>query len=252
MLLKDRIAIVTGAGSARGLGRAIAQLFATHGAHVAVLDLKAVDVAASVGTLTGDGHMALQADVTSLAACMTAAAAVMKRHGRIDVLVNNAGISEPARIADVTAERWERMLDVNLRGVLYMTQAVLPTLRAQKSGSIINMASVAGQRGGGIFGGTHYATSKAGVLGLTKAAARELAPENIRVNAICPSLIDTDIVQTAPGWNAEKAAQVLAGIPMGRAGRPEEVAGCALFLASDLSTYVTGSEIDVNGGSHIH
>jgi NAD(P)-dependent dehydrogenase (short-subunit alcohol dehydrogenase family) len=252
MLLKDRTALVTGGGSKRGLGRAIAQMFAEHGARVAVLDLKAADAADAVNSLSGEGHLALQGNVTALGDCATAAAAAMKAFGRLDILVNNAGISEPGGVGEITAERWERILDVNLRGTLYMMQAVLPAMRAAKRGSIVNMASVAGQRGGGIFGGAHYASAKAGVLGLTKAAARELARENIRVNAICPSLIDTDIVLTAPGWNAEREAQILAGIPMGRAGTPREVAGCALFLASDLSTYVTGSEIDVNGGSHIH
>jgi NAD(P)-dependent dehydrogenase (short-subunit alcohol dehydrogenase family) len=162
---------------------------------------------------------------------------------------------EPAfcdRIAAITQQNYDAVLDVNLRGTLYMTQAVLAAMRSQKAGSIINMASVSAQRGGGIFGGPHYSAAKGGVLGLTKAAARELAPDNIRVNAICPSLIDTDIVHSMPGWTAQRQAEVMASIPMGRAGTAREVAGCCLFLASDLSSYVTGSEIDVNGGSHIH
>jgi NAD(P)-dependent dehydrogenase (short-subunit alcohol dehydrogenase family) len=156
------------------------------------------------------------------------------------------------RLAEVDRAAYDAVLDVNLRGTLLMTQAVLPAMRARKAGSIVNMASVAGQRGGGIFGGPHYAAAKAGVLGLTKAAARELAGEAIRVNAVCPSLIDTDIVHSGPGWTPERAAEIMKSIPMGRAGQAREVAGCCLFLASDLSSYVTGSEIDVNGGSHIH
>ena len=252
MLLKDRIAIVTGAGSKRGLGRAIAQLFAEHGARVAVLDLKQSDAADTVSTLAGAGHLAIACDVTSWEACVAAVSDVIKSASQIDILVNNAGISQPLRLADIDAKSYDAVMDVNLRGTLYMTQAVLAVMRTRKFGSIINMASVAGKRGGGIFGGPHYAAAKAGVLGLTKASARELAPDNIRVNAICPSLIDTDIVHSAPGWTAERAAEVLKTIPMGRAGRPGEVAGCALFLASDLSSYVTGSEIDVNGGSHIY
>ena len=252
MLLKDRIAIITGAGSKRGLGRATAQLFAEHGARIAVLDLKQADAADTVSTLAGKGHIAIACNVTSREACLAAVAEVIKTAKQIDILVNNAGISQPLRLAEITPETYDAVLDVNLRGTLYMTQAVLPHMRARKAGAIVNLASVAGQRGGGIFGGPHYAAAKAGVLGLTKAVARELAPDGIRVNAICPSLIDTDIVHTAPGWTAERAAEVLKTIPMGRAGRPSEVAGCALFLASDLSSYVTGSEVDVNGGSHIH
>jgi NAD(P)-dependent dehydrogenase (short-subunit alcohol dehydrogenase family) len=252
MLLKGRTAIVTGGGSKRGLGRAIAQMFAEHGARVAIMDLSAADAAEAVRLLTGEGHMALRGDVSALGDCATAATAVQKAFGRIDVLVNNAGISEPGKIDEITAQRYDRILDVNLRGTLYMTQAVIPAMRAQKSGSIVNIASLAGQRGGGIFGGAHYATAKAGVLGLTKASARDLAAENIRVNAICPSLIDTDIVHTAPGWTEQKAALVIAAIPMGRPGTPREVAGAALFLASDLASYVTGATIDVNGGTHMH
>jgi NAD(P)-dependent dehydrogenase (short-subunit alcohol dehydrogenase family) len=172
--------------------------------------------------------------------------------GRIDVLVNNAGISQPLKLMDIDPKSYDAVLDVNLRGTLYMTQAVLPAMRARKAGSIVNLSSVSAQRGGGIFGGPHYSAAKGGILGLTKAAARELAPDGIRVNAICPSLIDTDIIHSAPGWTKERETEVMRSIPMGRAGKAHEVAGCALFLASDLSSYVTGSEIDVNGGSHIH
>jgi NAD(P)-dependent dehydrogenase (short-subunit alcohol dehydrogenase family) len=176
----------------------------------------------------------------------------LKAAGQIDVLVNNAGISQPLKLADIKPEAYDAVLDVNLRGTLYMTQAVIAHMRGRKSGSIVNLSSVSAQRGGGIFGGPHYSAAKGGILGLTKAAARELAPDNVRVNAICPSLIDTDIVHSAPGWTTEREAETLKSIPMGRAGKAREVAGCALFLASDLSSYVTGTEVDVNGGSHIH
>jgi NAD(P)-dependent dehydrogenase (short-subunit alcohol dehydrogenase family) len=151
---------------------------------------------------------------------------------------------------DIGPDHYDAVLDVNLRGTLYMSQAVIPAMRAQKSGSIVNMSSVSAQRGGGIFGGPHYSAAKAGILGLTKAMARELAPDNVRSNAICPGFIATDI--TAGKLTDEMRAQVLSGIPMGRAGTAEDVAGCALFLASDLSAYCTGTEVDVNGGSLIH
>lgn len=252
MLLKDRFAVITGAASKRGLGRATATLFAEHGARVAILDLDAAASAEAAAALPGSGHIGLKSDVTKKADCERAVADILGAFGRIDVLVNNAGISQPLKLADIKPENYDAVLDVSLRGTLYMTQAVVPNMRARKSGSIVNLSSVSAQRGGGIFGGPHYSAAKGGVLGLTKAAARELAPDNVRVNAICPSLIDTDIVHSMPGWTKQKEAEVLASIPMGRAGKASEVAGCALFLASDLSSYVTGSEIDINGGSHIH
>jgi NAD(P)-dependent dehydrogenase (short-subunit alcohol dehydrogenase family) len=164
--------------------------------------------------------------------------------------VNNAGITQPLKSMEITPENYDAVLDVNLRGTLYMSQAVAPAMRRQKTGSIINMSSVSAQRGGGIFGGPHYAAAKAGVLGLTKAMARELGPDNVRVNAICPSLIATDI--TAGKLTPEMTRAIIEGIPMGRAGEAKDVAGCALFLASDLAAYCTGIELDVNGGSHIH
>ncbi len=252
MLLKGRTAIVTGAASKRGLGRATANLFAEHGARVAVLDLDEEQSRLAAAALHGKGHIGIACDVTDHARCIAVVAVLIEQLGHVDVLVNNAGISQPLKLMDIRRENYDAVLDVNLRGTLNMTQAVVPNMRQRKSGSIVNMASVSAQRGGGIFGGPHYSAAKGGILGLTKAAARELAPDGIRVNAICPSLIDTDIIHSAPGWTKEREAEVMRSIPMGRAGRASEVAGCCLFLASDLSSYVTGSEIDVNGGSHIH
>ena len=179
-----------------------------------------------------------------------AVAAVMQTTGQIDVLVNNAGITSPQRLLEVDEKTYERVMDINMRGTLLMTQAVVPHMQKRKSGSIVNMASVSAQRGGGVFGGSHYSAAKAAILGYTKAAARELGPDNIRANAICASFIDTDI--TAGMMTPEKLQQIIASVPMGRPGHAHEVAGCALFLASSLSSYVTGSEIDINGGSHIH
>lgn len=250
MLLKDRIAVITGAGSPRGLGRATAQLFAEHGAKVAVLDLDAKAAAETRASLKGRGHAAWGCDVTKRAACEKAAARVLAKYGRIDVLVNIAGITSPQRVMEVDEPTYERVFDVNMRGTLLMTQAVVPGMRAQKSGSIVNMSSVSAQRGGGVFGGSHYSAAKAAVLGYTKACARELAPDNVRVNAVCPSFIDTDI--TAGMMTPEKMAAIVASVPMGRPGRAAEVAGPILFLASDLSSYMTGVEIDIHGGSHIH
>jgi NAD(P)-dependent dehydrogenase (short-subunit alcohol dehydrogenase family) len=248
-LLKDKYAIVTGAASARGLGKATAQMFAEQGATVAILDLDGAAAGAAAADL-GAGHVGLACNVTDKTACEAAAKALLDKWGRIDVLVNNAGITQPLKIMDIAPENYDAVTDVNLRGTLYMSQAVIPAMRGQKSGSIVNLSSVSAQRGGGIFGGPHYSAAKAGVLGLTKAMARELAPDNVRVNAICPGFIATDI--TAGKLTDEMRSQVLAGIPMGRAGAASDVAGCALFLASGLSAYCTGTEVDVNGGSLIH
>ena len=248
-LLDGEFAIITGAASPRGLGKATAKLFAEHGATVAILDLDA-DAAKAAAADLGPDHLGLACNVTDKAACETAVAEIKDRWGRIDVLVNNAGITQPLKIMDVAREHYDAVLDVNLRGTLHMSQAVIPHMRERNSGSIVNISSVSAQRGGGIFGGPHYSAAKAGVLGLTKAMARELAPDNVRVNAVCPGFIGTDI--TGGKMTEEMMKTVLAGIPLGRAGEAREVAGCCLFLASNLSSYVTGSEIDVNGGSLIH
>ncbi len=250
MLLKGRTAVITGAASPRGLGLATARLFAEHGARVAILDLDAQMAREAAGSLKGRGHFGMKCDVARARDCEKAAERALRRFGRIDILVNNAGVTSPKRILQIDKAEYDRVLDVNLRGTFQMCQAVIPAMRERRSGSIVNLSSVSAQRGGGVFGGSHYSASKAGVLGFTKAIARELAPDNVRANAICPSFIDTDIM--GDQRTDEVIERIVASVPMGRAGQAVEVAGCALFLASDLSSYVTGSEIDVNGGSHIH
>lgn len=248
-LLTGKYAIVTGAASARGLGKATAKLFAEHGATVAILDLNAEAASAAAADL-GPQHVGLACNVTDKAACDAAVAELEKRWGRVDILVNNAGITQPLKIMDIGPSNYDAVLDVNLRGTLYMSQAVIKGMRERKSGAIVNLSSVSAQRGGGIFGGPHYSAAKAGVLGLTKAMARELAPSNVRVNAICPGFIATDI--TGGKLTPDMLEKIVEGIPMGRAGEASDVAGCALFLASELSAYCTGTEVDVNGGSLIH
>jgi NAD(P)-dependent dehydrogenase (short-subunit alcohol dehydrogenase family) len=248
-LLDGRFAVITGAASARGLGKATAAMFAEHGATVAILDLDA-NAAEQAAADIGPEHLGLACDVTDKDDCETAATALLDRWSRIDVLMNNAGITQPLKIMDIEPENYEAVTDVSLRGMLYMSQAVIPAMRAQRSGSIINLSSVSAQRGGGIFGGPHYSAAKAGMLGLTKAMARELGPDNVRVNAICPGYIGTDIAGDL--MTPELLETIVDGVPMGRAGEARDVAGCALFLASDLSAYCTGTEVDVNGGSHIH
>lgn len=249
-LLEGKTAIITGGASPRGLGKATAMLFAQHGARVAILDLDPDEASEAAADLPGEGHIGKTCDVTDKEACEVVAADVIGAFGQVDILVNIAGITQPLKLMEITPANYDAVLDVNLRGTLYMSQALIPHFRSRRTGSIVNMSSVSAQRGGGIFGGPHYSAAKAGILGLTKATARELAAEGVRANAICPGFIATDI--TAGKLTDEMRAQVLAGIPMGRAGTAQDVAGCCLFLASDLSAYVTGSEVDVNGGSLIH
>ena len=249
--LDGRLAVVTGA--ARGIGLAISEALAEAGATVVLTDMDGEAAAAAATRITGTGARAEAAalDVTDVAAVEALAADVVARHGRVDILVNNAGIAisnKPAE--DMADEVWAKVIDVNLNGVFWCCRAFGRAMLGQGSGSIVNLSSVSAQRGGGIFGGPHYSAAKAGVLGLTKAMARELAPDGIRVNAICPGFIATDI--TAGKLTPEMHEQILAGIPMGRTGTATDVAGCALFLASDLSSYCTGTEVDVNGGSLIH
>lgn len=249
MLLKDKVAVITGGAGLNGLGYATARQMATHGATVVILDLARAEPDVAAAKL-GAGHLGLVADVTDKAACEAAAAEVLKRFGRIDVLVNNAGITQPVKTLEITGADYDRILDVSLRGTLYMSQAAIPAMRAQQSGSIVCISSVSAQRGGGIFGGPHYSAAKAGVLGLARAMAREFGAEGIRINCITPGLIETDI--TAGKLSDEKKAEINATIPLARLGRAEDVAGACVFLASALSSYCTGITLDVNGGMLIH
>jgi NAD(P)-dependent dehydrogenase (short-subunit alcohol dehydrogenase family) len=250
MLLKDRAALITGAASKRGIGLASAKLFAEHGCRVAIMDLDLKATQDAVASLPGTGHLAIQGNVTSKPDCERAVAEALKAFGRLDILVNNAGVTSPQRLLDVDAATYERIMDINMRGTLYMTQAAVPQMKKQGGGSIVNMSSVSAKNGGGVFGGSHYCAAKAAILGYTKATAREMGPFNIRANAICASMIATDI--TGGALTDEMRNRIIATVPMGRLGEAHEVAGCTLFLASDLSSYVTGSEIEINGGSHIN
>lgn len=249
MLLAGKTAVISGAASPRGIGLQTARLFAEHGAKVAILDIDA-EAAREAAKSLGSGHVGIACDVTDKAACVDAIAEVIATLGSIDVLCNNAGITQPVKTLEITETYWDKIQDVNLKGVLFLSQAVIPHMRQRKSGSIACMSSVSAQRGGGIFGGPHYSAAKAGVLGLAKAMAREFGPDGIRVNCITPGLIMTDI--TGGKLTPEMKEDIIKGIPLGRLGEAKDVAGIYLFLASDLSSYVTGAVIDVNGGMLIH
>ena len=249
MLLKDKVAIITGGAGLNGLGFATARLMAAHGARVAILDLAGAEPAAAAALL-GSGHVGVVADVTQKGDCEAAVAEVLQAFGRVDALVNNAGITQPVKTLEITGADYDRVLDVSLRGTLYMSQAVLPAMRRQQGGAIVCISSVSAQRGGGILGGPHYSAAKAGVLGLARAMAREFGPEGIRINSITPGLIGTDIIKGK--LTEEKKAEIAETIPLARLGRAEDIAGACVFLASDLSQYCTGITLDVNGGMLIH
>ena len=249
MLLEDKVAIITGGAGINGLGFATARKMASHGARVVILDLAGAEPGAAAARI-GAGHLGLVADVTDKVACEAAAAKALDAFGRVDVLVNNAGITQPVKTLEITAADYDRILDVSLRGTLYMSQAVLPAMRSRQTGSIVCISSVSAQRGGGIFGGPHYSAAKAGVLGLARAMAREFGGDGIRVNCITPGLIETDI--TKGKLSPERKKEIEGTIPLARLGRADDVAGACVFLASDLSAYCTGITLDVNGGMLIH
>ena len=249
MLLSGKTAAISGAASARGIGFAAARLFAKHGARVAILDLDGEGAQRAAKEL-GEGHIGFACDVADLESCQRAARQVLDAFGQLDALVNNAGISQPVKTMEITPKDWQRIVDVNMTGVLYLSQAFIPHMRERKRGSIACMSSVSAQRGGGVFGGPHYSAAKAGVLGLAKAMARELGSDGIRVNCVTPGLIQTDI--TGGKLTDAMRQEILKGIPLNRLGDAEDVAGAYLFLASDLSSYITGAVIDVNGGMLIH
>jgi NAD(P)-dependent dehydrogenase (short-subunit alcohol dehydrogenase family) len=248
-LLQDKVAIITGAGSERGIGRATAKLFAQHGGRVALTDVNAEELAAASREL-GSEHQAYPCDVTDARQCRRAADEAVGHFGRLDILVNNAGVVRGTPLNDISTDEYDEILNVNLRGNFQMAQAVVPYMQKSGSGAIVCVSSIAGRAGGGVFGSTHYAAAKSGIFGLAKGLARELAPDGIRVNAVAPGPIDNDF--THGKMTPEDKARIATAIPMGRLGQPQEVAKVILFLASDLSSYVTGAVLDVNGGLLIH
>jgi 3-oxoacyl-[acyl-carrier protein] reductase len=236
--LRGRVALVTGA--ARGIGAATARAFAAAGARVALLDREAEELA-DVAAETGGAPF--PADVTDAEAVRRAVDGVVARWGRLDVLVNNAGIVRDAALADVTEEDWSSTLDVNLRGTMVCARAAVPHMKAAGFGRILSATSIVARSGN--YGQTAYAASKAGIIGLTRTWARELGPRGITANAVAPGFVDTGMVKSVP---AKIMAELLARTPAGRMGRPDEVASVYLFLASDLASFINGAVVGVDGG----
>ena len=239
-LLVGRVAVVTGAG--QGIGLEIARLLQAHGARVVLADLDK-DRAEAAALSLGDGAIGVGCDVTSETDMAGLVESTVLAHGRLDILVNNAGITRDASLRNMTLEDFDTVIGVHLRGTWLGVRAAAEVMREARSGSIINISSMSGKVGNP--GQTNYSAAKAGIVGLTKAAAKELAHHGVRVNAIQPGLIRTPMTAA---MKPEAFAATEATIPMKRAGDPAEVAGAVVFLASDLSSYMTGTVLEVAGG----
>jgi 3-oxoacyl-[acyl-carrier protein] reductase len=241
--LVDKVAIVT--GSAQGIGLATALRLAADGARVVVADLSPPRVEAAVRAVRdAGGHaMGCVVDVTRRETVDAMVAQARAEWGRIDALINNAGITKDARLAKMTSNQFDAVVAVNLKGVFECTQAVVETMVAQGAGSIVNASSVVGLYGN--FGQTNYAATKAGVIGFTKTWARELGPKGIRVNAVCPGFVRTPILDSIPEAVLQK---MIDKVPLGRLGTPEEIASVYAFLVSDDASYLNGAVIEVSGG----
>jgi 3-oxoacyl-[acyl-carrier protein] reductase len=239
---EGRVAIVTGA--ARGLGRAAAQRLYERGASVAV-NVRDIDRAEEVAESLGERALAVPGDIAALGKPDDIARKTLERFGRIDILVNNAAMAETTRFPDLTADEWRETLEINLTAPFLLTKAVLPAMQAQQYGRIVNVSSSAG-RMVSTLGGAHYTASKTGLLGLTRAAAKELGKFGITVNAICPGMIDTEL--TRESASSDLLERLAAGYPVPRLGTPLEVADLICFAASEASGYITGAAFDINGG----
>jgi 3-oxoacyl-[acyl-carrier protein] reductase len=244
-LLAGKIAVVT--GGAQGLGLAIAERFVDEGARVVLGDVNLEATQAAAAKLGGDNiAIAVRCDVTSGDDVDALIAAALDGFGALDIMINNAGITRDATMRKMTEEQFDQVIAVHLKGTWNGLRKAAAIMRENKSGTIINMSSISGKVG--MVGQTNYSAAKAGIVGMTKAASKELAHLGVRVNAIQPGLIRSAMTEAMPQriWDSK-----VAEVPMGRAGEPEEIANVALFLASDLSSYMTGTVLEVTGGRHL-
>ncbi len=245
MKLKDRVAIVT--GGARGIGKAIALTFIREGAKVALVDVDTGILETSKNEIkkTRGEVIIIPCDITKSVEVKAMVNQVQKAFGRIDILVNNAGIIRRGTIDTVTEEDWDQVIDVNLKGTFNCSKAIVETMKRQRYGKIVNVSSIAGKMGD-ITSAPGYGPSKAGVDALTKTLARQLAPYDINVNAVSPHAIETEM---SAQWSEERRREIITSIPLGRLGKPEDVAEAVLFLASNDASFITGEILDVNGGA---
>lgn len=257
LLLNNQVCVIVGAANPRSIGYATAELFAHYGADIAILDVAVTDSsqsefneALSVKIGREIDILCIPCNIVDPEACEQAMQQVLHHFGKIDCLINCAGIVHSEGMLEISSQDLALMLDVNLKGTFHTCQSALAIFTKQQKGTIVNLASVAAQRGGGLVGGAHYAASKGGVISLTKSIAREFGPQGIRANVICPSMTETGMLDG--NVTEEQFNQVVAGIPLRRAGKPLDIANACLFLASDLAAYITGHTLDVNGGGHIH
>lgn len=253
----QRTAVVTGATSDKGIGVTVAQRYAREGWAVVILDLdgeKSAKVAAEIGNQFNVPAFGYAVDVTSEESVTAAEAAVAAEVTAgnlppVGALANIAGITSPVPFLETSLELWNKVFAVNSTGTYLMTKAFLPAMIEQGWGRIVNMSSVSAQRGGGVFGKVPYSAAKAAILGFTKALAREVADKGVTVNAVTPGAVDTNI---RVGSTDEQEAALAAAIPVGRTATTDEVAACITFLSSEDASYLTGTTMDINGGSHMH
>lgn len=245
MKLKHRVAIVT--GGARGIGNAIALTFLREGAKVVIIDSdkERLEMLKKEIGEENKGVRVIPCDITRSVEVKAMVDQVRNTFGRIDILVNNAGIIRRGTIETVTEEDWDRVIQVNLKGTFNCCKAVVATMKSQKYGKIVNISSIAGKMGD-ITSAPGYGPSKAGIDALTKTLARQLAPYGINVNAVAPHAIETEM---SAQWSEERRKEIIASIPLGRLGKPDDVANAVLFLASDEASFITGEILDVNGGA---
>jgi 2-hydroxycyclohexanecarboxyl-CoA dehydrogenase len=251
--VSNHTAVVTGAASKRGIGRATAHALAAAGWNVAVLDLDeaaAKDTADEIAGAHGVQAFGLACDVTDEGSVATAVETLTADAPPVGALVNNAGITSPTRFLDVEGPEWDRIFAVNVRGAYNITRRLAPGMAERGFGRIVFLSSVSAERGGGVFGGVAYSAAKAAQLGFARALAREIGEHGVTVNSVAPGLIDTDI--TGGALEGERKTALIAGIPVGRNGRVADVADLITYLCRPESGYITGATYDVNGGSHIH
>ena len=243
--LEGKVALITGA--AQGMGRAVAERMAAAGARLALNDRNPQTLRAAATALAGEAAEveAVPGDVSAAGDVARMVERALERFGAIHVLVNNAGVLRPTAVIDIEEEEWDRVVNVNLKGTYLCSRAVLPAMRREGWGRIVNFSSTAGKNVS-TLGGAHYTAAKAGVLGFTRHLAKEEAPHGITVNAVCPGLIDTEMVRNTIG--AERRRSYARSFPISRLGKPGEVAELVAFLASDRAAYITGASLDINGG----